>query len=259
MLTPEAIKERRKGLGGSDAGKIVSGDWHTLWLDKTGRSEAEDLSGVWPVQLGNCTESLNLEWYARKTGHLVTRLGEVVICPEYPILRCTLDGFDEGDGLVIQAKHVNGFSKIEDVRARYEPQVRHEMIVCGAERGILSVIIGSNEPVLELIEHDEFWANDYIDRCHQFWRYVEKDEEPPQGKPLEAAPAPIVMRTVDMSGSNAWASGAADWLNHGAAAKLFEAAKSDLKKFMLPDMKEAFGHGVRAVRSRNGSISIKEM
>ena len=52
MLTKEALIERRKGLGGSDAAKIVAGDWHALWLDKTGRVEPEDLSAVWPVQLG---------------------------------------------------------------------------------------------------------------------------------------------------------------------------------------------------------------
>ena len=28
MLTPEQLAERRKGIGGSDAAKIVSGDWY---------------------------------------------------------------------------------------------------------------------------------------------------------------------------------------------------------------------------------------
>ena len=36
-LTPEQIAGRRKFIGGSDAAKIVSGDWHSLWLEKTGR------------------------------------------------------------------------------------------------------------------------------------------------------------------------------------------------------------------------------
>lgn len=30
-------EERMKGIGGSDARKIVSGDWYDLWLEKTGK------------------------------------------------------------------------------------------------------------------------------------------------------------------------------------------------------------------------------
>ena len=37
------MKDRRKSLGGSDANRIMRGDWHTLWLEKTGSKEPEDL------------------------------------------------------------------------------------------------------------------------------------------------------------------------------------------------------------------------
>lgn len=258
MLSPDAIIQRRKGIGGSDAAKIVSGDWFALWQDKTGRTEPEDLSGVWPVQLGVETEALNLAWYGLRSGHKMTRMGEVVIHPEHKFMRCTLDGWDADDLFVIQAKHVNGFSKIDEVRARYTPQVRHECIVTGAKAGILSVIIGANEPVLELIERDDFWETDYIEKCREFWGYVERDEEPPQGKPLEAAPVPKAMRVVDMSGSNAWASGAADWLANKDAAKTFKKAETDIKSMIDPDVREASGFGIKVSRSKAGSLSIKE-
>lgn len=258
MLTKEQLIERRKGIGGSDAAKIVSGEWHELWLDKTGQKEPEDLSSVFAVQLGNATEALNLAWYALKTGREVSRFGEAVICPDHPILRCTLDGFDGAEQMVIQAKHVNGFSKIEDVRARYAPQVMHEMLVCGVRRGILSVIIGTSEPVLELIELDDFWATDYIAKCHEFWGYVERNEAPPQGAPIDAPPVPAVMRVVSMEGNNAFASAAADWINHGPAAKLFDKAQKDLKAMVEPDVREATGHGIKISRNKAGSLSIKE-
>lgn len=258
MLSKEALAERRKGIGGSDAAKIISGDWHALWLDKTGRSEPEDLSDIWPVQLGVETESLNLAWYARRMDRQVARCGDVVICPEHKFLRCTLDGFDEVDSAVIQAKHVNGFSKIGDVRARYTPQVMHEMICTGVQRGILSVIIGANEPVLEVIELDDFWATDYIEKCREFWGYVERDEEPPQGRPLEAPPVPTLMRVVDMTGNNAFAAGAADWLATKDAAKKFKTSETDLKALVEADVREATGHGITISRNKAGSLSIKE-
>lgn len=259
MLSKEALIERRKGLGGSDAAKIVSGDWFPLWQDKTNRVEPEDLSGVFAVQMGNATETLNLDWYERKTGQKVVRRGETLISAAYPFLRVTLDGASTWEGVpcVVEAKHCNGYSKIDDLRARYTPQVMHEMIVCGVTRGILSVIIGTNEPALELIELDEFWATDYIEKCREFWQYVIDDRAPEQGAPIPEPPAPATMRTVDMTGSNAWSSAAADWNNHKAAAKLFKTAETDLKAMVEPDVKLATGHGIQISRNKAGSLSIK--
>lgn len=257
-LTKEQLAERRKGIGASDAAKIMAGEFHALWLDKTGRSEPEDLSGVWAVQLGCATESLNLDWYERKTGGEAVARGEIYICPDHPFLRCTLDGFDRKDRAVIEAKHVNGFSRIEDVRERYFPQVQHQMIVTGARKAILTVIIGSNEPVLETIEYDDFWATDYLARAKEFWGYVERDEEPPQGKPMDITPvAPEKMRTVDFTGNNEFAAQAADWLANQAAAKTFEGAAKALKAMVEPDVKLATGHGIAISRTGRG-LSIKQ-
>lgn len=258
MLTPEQLKERRKGIGASDARKIVDGAWHQLWLEKTGKVEAEDLSGVWPVQLGSHTESLNLDWYERVVGRKVDRRGEPVICVEYHILRCTLDGYDETAGAVVEAKHVNAYSKIDDVRARYVPQCQHQMICTGAKNAVLSVIIGANEPVLELIEYDEFFAAEYVEKCYQFWKHVEDNTPPSDGAPIAEPPPPTVMRVVDMSGSNAWGSAAADWLAHKDHAKKFDLAVKDLKAMIEPDVREASGHGIVISRNKAGSLSIKE-
>lgn len=261
-LTKEALEERRKGIGGSDAAKIVSGEWHALWLEKTGRVEPDDLSHSWPVQLGIATEKLNLDFYGWRNGkdHWPKRRGEGVVSDEHPILRCTLDGFDEATPAVIQAKHVNGFSKLEEVVARYTPQVMHEMIVTKCPNGFLSIIIGASEPQIVPVEYDEFWAAEYIGLCNEFWRHVTQDIEPTQGKPLELASAVPVeqMRKVDMAGNNEWAALAADWLTHKAAAKTWKDAVEGIKKLVEADMSEASGYGIVARRSKAGAIGIKE-
>lgn len=59
-------EQRRKGIGGSDAMKIMSGDWLTLWEEKTGRAAAQDLSDVLPVVMGAWTEPLNRYWFEKK-------------------------------------------------------------------------------------------------------------------------------------------------------------------------------------------------
>ena len=249
----------RLGIGGSDAAKIVSGDWYDLFMDKTGRSEPDDLSGVWPVQLGIVTEELNLDWYARKFGAVAGRRGEVVVHPHQPFMRCTLDGWDDKAGHVIQAKHVNAFSKIADVRERYTPQVMHEMAVTNAKAGVLSVIIGAAEPVYELIDRDEFWEIDYLEKCREFWRYVEEDRAPEQGAPMEIAPvAPALMRVVDMSESNSWAANAATWLRFKGEAKAWETSVKEIKLLVEADVREARGHGIICTRSKAGALTIKE-
>ena len=60
--------ERKGFIGGSDMYSIVRGDWNTLWHVKTGRTEPENLSDEFNVQLGIRTESFNMEWLAKRTG-----------------------------------------------------------------------------------------------------------------------------------------------------------------------------------------------
>lgn len=260
MLSPEALLERRKGIGGSDAIRIMSGDWYALWCEKTGRKEAEDLSGVWAVQLGIVTETLNLDWYERTRGVKLVNRGKVCVSDDYPFLRCTLDGFDPTIPAVIQCKHVNAFSKKEDVLEKYTPQVTHEMICTNTADGFLSVIIGAAEPVLLEVEYDDFYASEYIDRCREFWSYVQADKEPPGAPPTVPPPIPRErMRKVDMTGRNEWSSLAADFLENRLAAKRFDAAKDGLKKLVEPDVCEATGHGVIITRSKAGALTVKEI
>ena len=64
------------------------------------------------------------------------------------------------------------------------------------------------------------------------------------------------MRIVDMAASNAWAEHAAVFVRTRAAHAAHETAKAELKALMPEDAKEAFGHGVRAKRSKAGAITF---
>lgn len=260
MLTKEQLIERRKGIGASDASRILDPtEWPALWAEKVGKSEGKDLSDVFAVQLGHATEALNLDWYERRVGNPVTRRGDAVLSYTYPFLRCTLDGFDDKLIAVVQAKHVNAYSKMDEVVLRYTPQVTHEMIVTGARKAILSVIVGTNEPVREEVPYDEFFAIEYIAKAKEFWGYVERNEEPPgSGEALAAPTPPAIMRRVDMTGSNEWADAAVVWLDNRKQAKLFDVAATSIKKMIEPDVCEAKGHGIVASRNKAGSLSIKE-
>jgi len=59
-----------------------------------------------------------------------------------------------------------------------------------------------------------------------------------------------------MSSSNSWAELAGVFCQTRTAYLEHDAAKTELKKLMPEDAKEAIGHGVRAKRSKSGAISF---
>ncbi len=62
-----------------------------------------------------------------------------------------------------------------------------------------------------------------------------------------------------MAASNAWAEHAALFRRTLEAHAQHESAKAELKALVPADAKEACGHGVRARRSRAGSLSVSLM
>ena len=65
------------------------------------------------------------------------------------------------------------------------------------------------------------------------------------------------VRSVDMASSNAWAEFAALFRTTKSAYLDHERAKTELKGLMPEDAREAFGHGVRAKRSKSGAVSFE--
>lgn len=253
-LTPEQIAERHKGIGGSDAGKIMAGEWYQLWAEKTGVAKPEDLSRVLPVQLGSFTESFNAFWFTQETGRAVSNRGELVVSKKYPFMRCNLDGLTTADDLraIWQAKHVSGREPVEVVTQRYTPQVTHEMLVLGVERAVLSLLIGTDKFVAVDLVLDEFYASQLVDQERKFWHHVETKTPPPDA-PVIAAPVAIKeMRKLDLSADNMFVALASDWLANKAAAATFKAAEAGLKAKVPDDVSEARGGGIVVKRDGRG-------
>lgn len=230
-----------------------------LWREMVGDPSfvAEDLSGVWPVQLGVATEPLNLAWYARKTGRQLTRQGEVVIHPRAGWAAATLDAWDDALPGPIEAKHVGGREPLATIVARYQPQIHWQMMVTEARQAAFTIIEGANEPVVENIPFDERYAAELWSRAEAFMRCVET-LTPPFAVPAIAAPT-IPERIVDLTGDNEWADHAATWRENAAAKKKAETAEKALKAKVPSDAARCFGHGVTINRDRAGRLSLREL
>jgi predicted phage-related endonuclease len=255
------LERRRSSVGASDATIIMTGtpeEVFTLWGVKTGRKPYSDLSDVLPVQIGIATESLNLDFAQRKLGMTITRSVGVQTHPDTPWLTATPDGWLMDERCPVEAKHVNQFSKIDDVVAKYAAQIHVQMMVTDAHQAYLSVIIGTMTHEIRRVHFDWAYAAEVRDRCETFWRYVQTDTPPlgwaPAGPPVEYT----TMRTVSMQGHNEWAVAADDWLGTRLSVALHDAAKATIKGLVEADVRKAEGHGITVTRAKNGAITIKE-
>lgn len=261
-LSPERIEQRRRFIGGSDANKIMSGDPDKilrLWREKRGEEESEDLSGSIPVMLGSFTEPFNVAWYEKVTGREVWARGDVLHSPAFSYMTVTLDGLtytEDGTKAIFEAKHVNAFSKIPDVVQRYMPQLHHNMHCAQLDRAILCVLHGTTNQHIIDVRRDDWYMAQLIEAEREFWDSVMSGTNPPVAQQESAIDAIEAIRVVDMSNSNSWAVAANSWINSRPAARLFEQSIKDIKSLLEPDVRVAFGHGIRAVRHKNNAIAI---
>jgi len=249
-------------IGGSDARIIMGDDKRALirlWQEKRGEVEPEDLSDDLVVQLGMATEDLNRRWFERNSERAVIDIQRRV---QHPVLRwmaATLDGMVKDTGAVFEAKFMLPWAFSEAAAAeKHMAQLQHNMWVTNAKVSSLSIITGGGKWVEIEIAADPLYQHLLLTAEKKFWHCVESGEPPPRLFGVEPLrPRIAAVRMVDMSTSNAWAEFAATYRKTRGAFLEHERAKAELKGLMPEDAKEAFGHGVRAKRSKSGAISFE--
>jgi len=231
-----------------------------LWQEKRGEIEPEDLSGNLLVQFGLATEPLNRRWFERETGRRLAKIQRFVRHPRLAWMAATLDGMVAEETAVFEAKFMLPWAFTEESAAeKHMPQLQHNMLVTGAKRAYLSILTGGGRWVSIEVEADPLYQSVLLQVERMFWRCVSIGEPPRVfGAEPPRARLPAV-RVVDMGPSNAWAEYAAIFARTLAAHGEHERAKAELKALMPEDAKEAYGHGVRAKRSRSGAISFDRL
>jgi hypothetical protein len=178
LLTPEQLAARAGKLTASAVGALMNGPGSkitALWRELIGDPGycRENLSGVWPIALGEATEALNIDWYERKTGNAVTRRGEVVIHPQRPWAACTLDGWVAALACPIECKHVGGREPFVRILERYRPQMHWQMAVTRSVTCVFSVIEAANPPRVVMVECDDGYMAELMARAEAFMACVD--------------------------------------------------------------------------------------
>ncbi|MBM0206965.1 YqaJ viral recombinase family protein [Micromonospora sp. STR1s_5] len=255
------MSDRTSYIGGSDARTIIGkeeGALIRLWQEKRGEIEPQDLSANLLVQFGSATEDLNRHWFERETGLAVVRPQHFARHPRLEWMGATLDGVIERDGSVYEAKFMLPWNFAEEAAAdKHMPQLQHNMLVTGAKRAFLSILTGGAKWISIEVEADPVYQTVLLQVERIFWRCV-RTGEPPRVFGVDPPRAKVAaIRVADMVGSNAWAEHAGIYLATRSAYLDHENAKSELKALVPEDAREAFGHGVRAKRSKSGAISFE--
>ena len=243
--------ERKGFIGGSDAVKIMNGDWIELWEIKTGRMESPDLSKNLAVQMGILTEDFNISWFEQEynktvNGNQYEILRGGTVGDNMPPLKGTLDGLVKRYNDIIECKHTNAFNNMEKVMSYYMPQVQLYMYLAKANGCYLSVFFGNSKWECNYISYDDSYMTTVLDMIKDFWSYVKKDEEPPYALNtgiVQATQDKIPVENMikrDANLDNEFMSVAHDYIENQPSSKLFEGAKKSLKQMVGANEREVY-------------------
>lgn len=188
MSQEEWTEQRRKTIGGSDAGTIVGlnkyDSPYNLWCVKTGRITPEDISDKESVRLGHDLEQYVADRFTEATGKKLRRDNNFVYNTEIPFAHVQADRLVVGENAGFEAKTSSSYEVIEMMReGKYRDswyvQCVHGMMVTGFERWYLGVLVFGHGFYWFTIERDEEEIKALKEAEANFWEYVKTDTPPP--------------------------------------------------------------------------------
>lgn len=139
-----------KTIGGSDAAAVVGlspyKSPYSLWAEKTGAMEPEDISEKEAVRLGNDLEDYVAQRWSEATGKKVRRDRAILTNPEYPFAHANIDRAVVGEpDAGLECKTTSSFDIIRGLRDGEIPdtwycQCQHYMMLTGAKRWYLAAV-----------------------------------------------------------------------------------------------------------------------
>ena len=253
---------RQGFIGGSDMNVIMNKDWHELWLVKTGRKEPEDLSDNLAVQLGSYTEQFNVDWFSKNYNLLhdiKNKQQEFRMLWQDIPLKGTVDAIVRTTkNTVLECKHTNEHSTMENCLRQYMPQMQFYMWLTTTNACWLSVIFGNRKWDCAHVSFDKNYLKVMQQKLQQFWQHVIEDTEPYQ------TPLPVSIDTIpvndmvrrDATGDNEFISACHDYIQYQEGAEAFNSAKSYLKEMVADNEREVYCDLLSIMRDKRGSLRI---
>lgn len=184
------LEERKTCITGTDVAKILGiskwGSALNVWLDKKGRSEPTEESE--PMMWGSKLEKPILSHYAE-----IHHLENFEYCDgfnlvrndDFPLFGCSLDGWDHEEDCSVDAKNIRvageewGESGTDQFPKYYKAQLAVQMMVTNTFTAKLAVLFSGQEYREYVMVRDPEFEKEIIEKCTEFWKYVEEDVMPP--------------------------------------------------------------------------------
>lgn len=188
------LKERQKGIGGSDVGAIMGVNrWKSpfeIYVDKT-----EDITEVkesgelsyW----GNTLEEVVAREFSIRTGKRVRKDNRQLVHKTHKFMMGNIDRRIVGENALLECTTVNAFRAKEwdgeEIPPSYILQCQHYMEVMGSDNCYIAALIGGQKFIYKKIERDDELISMIVEAEKDFWiNHVEK-RIPPKLDGSEAA------------------------------------------------------------------------
>lgn len=176
---------RTEFIGGSDIGTILGlNPWksaYTLWAEKSGRIEIEDISDKEAVWWGTNMEELVAKRFCMKTGKKVKKTTYEFSCKEYPFLVAHVDRLGVGEKFVLECKTTSARNRTNYNEGEIPPyhyaQVQFYLMLTGYKVGYLATKRDSDFYVTKIDRNDEF-IEEMKESAINFWQMVQDGIEP---------------------------------------------------------------------------------
>lgn len=175
----EDIENRTDYIGGSDIGTIMGvNQWkspYTLWAEKTGLTQPDDISDNDAVWFGVMEEDIVAKRFTMKTGLKVKKSNYAYGCEEFPYLKGHVDRIASKGKWGLEVKTTSSWNKTKydegEVPESHYWQCQLYMFLTGWDTWYLATK-RDNRFYVTKISRDEEAIERMLDACQDFWDHV---------------------------------------------------------------------------------------
>lgn len=185
-ITKDVTANRNLYIGGSDIAVVMGESRYKtplqLWLEKTGKTPAPDLSNNQAVRMGVKLEQVVADLFTEETGKIVRQAPKVYQHKEYPYMVAHIDRLVQGTDELLECKTTNAFKSEEwedfKIPNEYILQVQWYLGITGRTKGYVAVLIGGQQFKYSEVNFDEDLFNLMVESAKDFWNKVQNDIAP---------------------------------------------------------------------------------
>ena len=192
------LHERLKSVGASES-PILLGEGYAgtselgLWAEKMGLSFPDRAALAERFMIGRHMEHTIAAVFESKYGIAIKTNSDGVLIrnSDHLFMHATLDGTidDKADAEFKNLSFRERREFIDGPQLKYVIQCQHQMAVSGKESVYLIAMIGGQEILFHVIQRNDRFIDNLINRCRKFWHHVENSLEPAAGSSLADAKA----------------------------------------------------------------------